>query len=80
MTTAVHSPNRPHWDCRACGLEWPCEQVKTDLVNALDPRPRAMYAASRFVEAIHDLSDVDPAAIFARIFFWTTPRGADRDA
>jgi hypothetical protein len=28
-----HQPNRPFWDCKQCGQEWPCEPAREYLVR-----------------------------------------------
>jgi hypothetical protein len=29
----LHLPERPSWDCEACGKPWPCAVAKTELME-----------------------------------------------
>ena len=79
MTTTMqrteHSNVRPSWDCRVCGLPWPCASAKADLVREFEKFPSvlAIYMSAQMHDALSDLSDYgDPAPLdlYERFLGW----------
>jgi hypothetical protein len=53
-----HVPRRPEWDCRVCGLSWPCPDSRRNLLAEFGEFPGvlAIYLTGRLRDAIHDLA------------------------
>ena len=68
--TVLHVPDRPSWWCRACGLEWPCQPAKDDIIATMDLVGRVIYMNLQMFDALSDQPDVDVAAIFDRFVGW----------
>lgn len=66
MVILVHQPERPSWDCLACGQAWPCDPAREELVTALGPVPLAMYAWLTLEQAAGDLPTTPGAELFER--------------
>jgi len=68
----VHRPLRPHWDCHACGEQWPCPHGKTELLHeyADDRVGLLVYLAGLLVDAVQDVQDCPPDALMERFLQW----------
>lgn len=72
MSGELHVPNRPAWDCRACGHVWPCDVAQRSLRReyAEDRVSTAIYVAAQFTAAARDLPDVPAGDLYAQMFSW----------
>ena len=77
---ALHVPGRPHWRCRKCGQESPCETQRADLLAGYEGMrlSLSMLVASQFVECMSDLYTLvpgndapSPQELYARWFDFT---------
>jgi hypothetical protein len=85
-----HQPNRPTWDCLACGEPWPCAPGKVELAEqgAVHRRSLRLYLESCAIDMIDDRADGHRArprdnAIYDRILGWldaSQPGPVDRAA
>lgn len=72
-----HTPDRPSWDCRACGKDWPChparEHLKAEAAQdgAGGPTRLAMQMWTRLEEFSLDVGPEPPKAAFERFIAWT---------
>lgn len=71
-----HHPDRPSWDCVACGKPWPCDPAREHLARRLDAVGLAMYAWNRLEEAVGDLPYEPAGELFERFLAWTRQPGA----
>jgi hypothetical protein len=67
----THTPERPSWDCLACGQPWPCDPAREELKAELDRVSLAIYMWNRLEESVRDLPPTPPAEIFERFIKWT---------
>jgi hypothetical protein len=70
-TVRVHAPERPSWDCLACGQPWPCDPAREELKADLDRVSLAIYMWNQLEVAVRDLPPTPPAEIFERFIKWT---------
>ncbi|GAA2875136.1 hypothetical protein Acy02nite_36290 [Actinoplanes cyaneus] len=73
-----HVGERPAWDCRVCGLPWPCATAKVELAEQYQKFPHglAVYLGSCLIEAIDDCaagSGGPPADLYDRFLGWAGP-------
>jgi hypothetical protein len=83
-----HQPDRPTWDCLACGEPWPCAPGKVELTEqgAVHRRSLRLYLESCAIDMIDDRADGHCAsgrddAIYDRILGWfnaSPPAPVDR--
>ncbi|MFY1650156.1 flavin reductase [Solwaraspora sp. WMMB762] len=73
----MHIASRPHWNCRECGTEWPCESAKIEITAdwANDRVGMCVYLATLMYEAIDDLLECDaeqlsPPDLYRRFLRW----------
>jgi hypothetical protein len=68
-----HQPDRPGWDCRACGQPWPCSPARVQLGDAYGPDRAglAIYMASLLDRAVVELPRPTPLELFERFVAWT---------
>jgi hypothetical protein len=68
----LHVPQRPGWECRACGHEWPCPVARRCLQAeyAVEPVNVALYAASQFSAASVDLPGESAGEMYVRFVGW----------
>ncbi|MFK3979131.1 hypothetical protein ACI2K4_02005 [Micromonospora sp. NPDC050397] len=81
---AQHTPIPELWICRIDAHPWPCADARLDLLAGFKGRTLALnlYLAPLFVEALTDLSAIDPGlgdppdprAIFQRFMGWVPVR------
>ncbi len=72
-----HQPDRPTWDCLACGEPWPCAPGKAELAeqSAVHRPSLRLYLESCMIDMIDDLADGQHVsgrddAIYNRILGW----------
>ncbi|GAA1592774.1 hypothetical protein GCM10009828_017230 [Actinoplanes couchii] len=66
-----HTCARPSWECRACGLPWPCAPAKVSLADGADRVMLMMYMWGHLDHAMTELSPRPPAEMFDRFLSWT---------
>lgn len=68
----LHVPDRPGWDCRACGEEWPCPVARQRLrqEHATDPVSVALYAAAQHAAMCVDMAELSAGELYVRCFGW----------
>ncbi|MBW6434507.1 hypothetical protein KZ829_12270 [Actinoplanes hulinensis] len=80
-----HQPDRPAWDCLACGEPWPCAPGKVELAEqgAVHRRSLRLYLESCAIDMIDDRADGHRASgrddgIYDRILGWfdASPRAS----
>jgi hypothetical protein len=61
-TMVPHPPGRPHWRCRTCGSEWPCDPAKAALLATYGRfrRDLAGYLGVMMMEAYEDFASLNP--------------------
>ena len=69
--TDQHVANRPAWDCRACGQDWPCDPAREELATTMDRVVLAMFMGDRMVQAAYDIPSITPEELFGRFMYWT---------
>lgn len=70
-----HVGERPSWDCRVCGLRWPCSTARDELSEQYRnfPHGLSVYLGSCMLEAIDDLAagrGGPPADLYERFLGW----------
>ncbi|RFS43390.1 hypothetical protein D0Q02_28145 [Micromonospora craniellae] len=73
-----HVPSQPGWNCRACGLAWPCGPARESLIAEYEGNTTALslYLAACLHEAIDDLRELDVRStggcggVFDRFLGW----------
>jgi hypothetical protein len=71
-----HRAARPGWGCRACGLAWPCQQAKQDLVAEFEGRLAFVifYMSAQLLRYEADLVErnerPDPTTGYRRFIGW----------
>ncbi|GAA2548141.1 hypothetical protein GCM10010435_16910 [Winogradskya consettensis] len=69
-----HEPVRPKWNCRECGLEWPCEYARRELTADFVrfPTSFAIYMAHCYSQALHDSPSLEalPPDLWTRFMGW----------
>ncbi|MFI6231507.1 hypothetical protein ACIBCR_29845 [Micromonospora echinospora] len=79
-----HLPSIPWWQCRACGLPWPCDQAKDALLTEYEGNPigLSLYLAACLHAAIDDLRglrNTDGCVdVFDRFLGWTKRRASSQ--
>jgi len=66
-----HPPQRPSWDCRACGKPWPCDPAREGLAAEMDRISLAVYMWSSLDAACGDMPVCAPPELFERFISWT---------
>ncbi len=77
---ALHTASRPDWECRDCGLPWPCPTRCGELAcEYADGRtPLMLFLTACFLDACGDLPGESIGTLYARFLLW--PTSAARDA
>ena len=75
MQQINHFHDRPGWDCRACGLPWPCANAKAELVLEFHnfPSVLAIYMSAQMHDALNDLTaqgELPPLDLYERFLAW----------
>jgi hypothetical protein len=72
MQMDEHKPNRPFWDCTACGEQWPCEPAQKYLRADTDSPTRLTLACwDYFDRYVHDMGPGPLGEAFQRFIGWT---------
>jgi hypothetical protein len=71
IATDEHIAARPSWDCRSCGLPWPCDSARERLASEMDRTSLAIFMWSNLEEAVRDMPVGPPAELFERFIRWT---------
>ncbi|MEV6599349.1 hypothetical protein AB0M36_21210 [Actinoplanes sp. NPDC051346] len=72
MTAAsVHTPDKPSWDCLACGRPWPCDPAREALSSEMDRVRLAVFMWEALEEAVRDLPPTPFTEIVERFLAWT---------
>ncbi|GAB1642264.1 hypothetical protein KRMM14A1259_26870 [Krasilnikovia sp. MM14-A1259] len=67
----VHQPHRPDWLCNACRAPWPCGPYRQHIVPDSPTSQLAILMASWMTEAVGDLPESTPGALWDRFLAWT---------
>ena len=78
MTTAPrieHLIDRPDWNCRVCGLPWPCPRARADLLVEFRAFPSVLtiYLSAQMYDALSDWlanGRPTPPDIYERFVSW----------
>lgn len=75
-----HQPQRPSWDCRACGESWPCATAKTELAEQYQRffEGLSLYLGSCLIDAIDDWAAGSgrlPSDLYERFLGWSDKPG-----
>ncbi|MEU4429002.1 hypothetical protein AB0F81_51060 [Actinoplanes sp. NPDC024001] len=68
---AEHTPDRPSWQCRACGLPWPCDPARERLTAELGRVDLAVLMWDHLEEAARDMPKTPASELFDRFLRWT---------
>lgn len=69
-----HTPQRPPWTCRRCGVPYPCPAGRDRLVAVYGLTPRlSRHAYSLLEMAVRDRSDLSVTELYSRFVAWTLP-------
>ncbi|MGI5147686.1 hypothetical protein ACQEVC_15135 [Plantactinospora sp. CA-294935] len=76
----AHTPVRPAFRCRTCGVPWPCQPVRLSLLLAFRDNRLGLftYLAAQLHRATHDLPNVDSAELAVRFFGWVPRARTDQ--
>jgi hypothetical protein len=81
MADAEHLPDRPSWNCKACGEPWPCPPAQKALSEefAVFPTVLGLYLAGQYVDAQRDFIERGERSfdLYTRIVSWARQRPAD---
>lgn len=90
LARAQHTPIPQLWICRIDAYPWPCADARLNLLAGFQGKTLALnlYLAAQFVEALTDLSAIDPdlgdppdpRAIYERFMGWVPTRRLPRRA
>ncbi|WP_229069399.1 hypothetical protein [Actinoplanes sp. DH11] len=73
--TSEHITERPQWDCRVCGLSWPCPAARGALLTEYRDFPSLLriYLTAQMYEALGDLTALGrpPSDLHDRFLTWT---------
>lgn len=67
-----HMPCRPTWECRACGLPWPCAAAQADMRDEYEGAGLALaiYLSGCLADAIRDLRGQPAPDLDQRFMGW----------
>ena len=68
---ADHVPDRPSWQCHACGRPWPCDPARKDLAAELGRVDLAVLMWNHLEEAARDMPQAPASELFDRFLRWT---------
>jgi hypothetical protein len=71
-----HLAERPSWNCRTCGLPWPCANAKRELLEEFHGFPSVLgiYMSAQMFDASVDLTTPEadpPTDLYDRFVSWT---------
>jgi hypothetical protein len=66
-----HTPEKPSWDCRACGRPWPCDPAREAMLIEFSGMPSVLmfYLSSQATDAHGDLR-LPSGELFERFQAW----------
>ncbi|GAA1597068.1 hypothetical protein GCM10009828_023240 [Actinoplanes couchii] len=67
-----HNPDRPSWRCGVCGLSWPCEPAREQLVRGRSRLDLAVLMWEHLEEAARDMPQAPASYLFDRFLRWTS--------
>lgn len=70
----------PTWLCSCCGLAWPCQPAREDLLLDLGWMRVAIYCAVLMERAAMDVVTISPRGLWERFLEWTEPPEEIRDS
>lgn len=65
-----HTPDRPSWDCGACGKSWPCDPVREELATTHSRTERLILLWSYFEDALMELPTMPMGEAMDRFITW----------
>ncbi|MEU8241680.1 hypothetical protein AB0C07_25810 [Actinoplanes missouriensis] len=78
MTPSDHMHERPQWDCRACGLPWPCPTARAGLLEEYRGFPSLLkvYLSTQMYDALDDMiaDGGAPPDLYDRFLAWARNR------
>lgn len=71
-----HMAQRPSWECRACGKDWPCDPARERLAAeyGADATGLATWLWMRLEEYALDAGPGPLSGAFERFIAWSRPR------
>ncbi|MDT4992533.1 MAG: hypothetical protein QOH97_2425 [Actinoplanes sp.] len=66
-----HTPQRPIWECRACGESWPCDPARVQLIAEMDRINLAVYMWLNLEYAVLEIPAMPASELFDRFISWT---------
>ena len=79
LASHAHQVQMPAWSCICCGLSWPCEPARKELLAGLGWVRVATYCAVLMERAAQDLPTSTPWELWHRFLEWTEPPEKVRD-
>ncbi|MEU4215860.1 hypothetical protein [Actinoplanes sp. NPDC026623] len=73
LSRHAHQVQLPAWACFSCGLAWPCETARMDLLLDLGWIGVAVYCSVLMERAAGDRSSMTPVELWQRFLEWTDP-------
>jgi hypothetical protein len=70
----AHQPERPSWNCLACGNPWPCQPAWEYLRDVFPSAALAIYLTTMLGLAAADMPDARPAILYVRFIEQTGHR------
>lgn len=70
MAAVEHSPDRPSWDCGACGKAWPCDPAREELVATHGRTERVILLWSYLEDALTELPPMPSREFMDRFLSW----------
>lgn len=65
-----HIEERPSWDCRACGKDWPCDPAREHLAAELSPTALRINMWTRLEVYAQDHPHGPVGEMFDRFLRW----------
>lgn len=65
-----HTPDRPSWDCGACGKAWPCDPAREELVTTHGRTERLILLWFYFEDALTELPATPMREAVDRFITW----------
>lgn len=71
MIVVGHEPQRPSWDCGCCGVPYPCDPAREQLMATLDRVSLAMFMWECLEMVARDVPTMPISEMFDRFIRWT---------
>jgi len=73
MGDVEHVPDRPSWDCRACGEQWPCAPAQGALLVEFAGFLSVLriYMSAQLGSAVDEIPEPVPVDLYDRFMAWT---------